>query len=117
MGYSAGKLSVRQRRDLITQLVGEAYEKLRVPEFGALGYSCFQKFGYLITADGLEDHLRKSARLDGYTLQPPLPIQTTQQSITCKVPESEAPSSDNVKDQQNSNIPETLIFIMRVIAT
>lgn len=78
MGYSAEKLSVKERRVLITQLVGEAYEKLRVLEFRSLRYSCFQKFGYLLTADGSEDHLRKSARLDGYALQPPLPYQTTQ---------------------------------------
>lgn len=77
MGYSAEKLSVRQRRDLITQLVGEAYEKLRIPESRTLGYSCFQKAGWLITADGSEDHLKKSAGLDGYVVPPPLPIKTT----------------------------------------
>ena len=55
----------------MAQLVGEAYEKLRIPESRTLGCSCFQKAGCLITADGSEDHLKKSAGLDGYVVPPP----------------------------------------------
>ena len=55
----------------MAQLVGEAYEKLRIPESRTLGCSCFQKAGCLITADGSEDHLKKSAGLDSYVVSPP----------------------------------------------
>ena len=37
------------------QCVGEAYEKLRGPEYHKLKYSCFQKTGCLKTADDLND--------------------------------------------------------------
>ena len=36
MGYSVKKLGVKQRRTLITQWVGETYEKLRGPEYKKL---------------------------------------------------------------------------------
>ena len=55
----------------MAQLVGETYEKLRIPESRTLGYSCFRKAGCLITPDGSEDHLKKSAGLDGYVVPPP----------------------------------------------
>ena len=51
MGYSAEKLSVTQRRILLTQWVDEAYEKLRCTECQKLRYSCFRRLGCLITAD------------------------------------------------------------------
>ena len=34
-------------------------------------------------------------------------MQTTQQPITCETPEPEAPSSDSVKDEEDSTIPDT----------
>ena len=95
MGHSAEKLNVKQRRVLTTKWIGEASEKLRGPQFQASMGSCFPITGCLITADGLEDH-SKSLH-NGYVVPRLLPIQTAQQSMTCKTLESETPPTDKEK--------------------
>ena len=79
MGNSKEELTVKQRRILITQWIGDAYEKLRGPDYQKLRYSCFQKTACLITASGLEDHLIKLGGLDGYVVPPPLPMKSSQE--------------------------------------
>ena len=81
MGHSAEKLSVKQRRILIMQWVGEAYEKLRGPEYQKLRYSCFQKTGCLI-----------------------IELYNNNQ---WQIPESEVPPSDDLKDEEDNNITYT----------
>ena len=101
------KLTVKQHRILITHWVGDAYEKLRGPDYEKLRYSCFQKTGCLITADGLEDHLIKPEGLDGYVVPPPLPIQSTQELVSCETPESESSSNHDLENQEGNNICKT----------
>ena len=103
MGNSEEKLTVKQRRILITQWVA-AYEKLRGLDYQNLRYSCFQKTCCLITADGSEDHLIKSEGLDCYVVLPPLPMQSTQEPLTCETPESAAPPTDDLEDEEENNI-------------
>ena len=41
MGNSEERLTVKQRRILITRWVGDAYEKLKGPDYQKIRYSCF----------------------------------------------------------------------------
>ena len=114
MGNSEEKLTVKQRRILITQWVA-AYEKLRGPDYQNLRYSCFQKTCCLITADGSEDHLIKSEGLDCYVVLPPLPMQSTQEPLTCETPESAAPPTDDLEDEEENNICKSMIMTSKLI--
>ena len=112
MGYSAEKLNVKQRRVLITKWVGEASEKLRGPESQTSMDSCFSITGCLITADGLEDHFKKSAEWLCSAL-------TITNSNCTTVNDLQNPRIRNSTNRygEDSNITETLTLIMRVIAT
>ena len=50
------RLTAKSRRILIAHWVGETFEKLKSDaKFDAVRCRCFEKTGYLITADGSED--------------------------------------------------------------
>ena len=112
MGHSAEKLNVKQRRVLTTKWIGEASEKLRGPQFQASMGSCFPITGCLITADGLEDHFKKSAEWLCSAL-------TITNSNYTTVSDLQNPRLRNSTNQyaEDSNITQTLTLIIRVIAT
>ena len=65
------KFSAKERRLLICDWVGKAYNKLLGPDYDQLRRRTFQKTGCLITADGSEDHLITPEGLADYTVPPP----------------------------------------------
>ena len=69
------KLSVKERRILITEWVGQAYNRLSGPEFSDYRRRMFSKTGCLITADGSEDSLISPEGLTNYVVPPPLLIR------------------------------------------
>ena len=74
LGNSDQKLDVKQRRILITHWVGEAYNRLSGEQYASSRWRCFEKTGWVITANGSEDEKIQPEGLHGYTLPPPLPI-------------------------------------------
>ena len=100
-------MNAKQRRILIRQWVGQAYEKLRGPKYKNLRYRCFQRTGCLITADGSDDHLITPEGLSGYVVPPPLPMQSTDQPMMCDTPDPESPPPDDAIDEEKSLITET----------
>ena len=73
-GNSEKKLTVSDRRILITQWVGQAYEMLQHPDYDHFRRRCFEKTGCLLTADGSEDDKVQPEGLIGYKVNPPLPF-------------------------------------------
>ena len=69
--YGCGKFSAKERRLLICDWVGKAYNKLLGTEYNELRRRTFQKTGCLITADGSEDHLITPEGLDNYIVPGP----------------------------------------------
>ena len=86
MGNSNKVLTASDRRILITQWVGEAYEKLKSPDYDNFKWRCFQKTGCLITADGSDDHLISPEGLSDYEVIPPLPMPGPNDITTVEVP-------------------------------
>ena len=80
-----GKLTASERRILITQWVGDAWDKLCTPQYDNLRLRCWQKTGCLITADGSDDDLITPEGLPNYAVPPPLDY----------LPVSDAPPTEN----------------------
>ena len=72
-----GKVDGKKRRILITHWVGEAYSKLMGDDYSNSRWRSFEKTGCLITADGSEDSKTEPESLTGYTVPPPLLIESS----------------------------------------
>ena len=72
-----------QRRILITQWVGKAWETLCGSEYENLRKRCWEKTGCLMTADGSEDDKVTPEGLPSYKIPPPLLYFTSVGSRTC----------------------------------
>ena len=57
--YDGDSFTAKERRILITEWAGKAWEQLSEPKYDNLRKSCWTKSGCLITADGSDDHLIK----------------------------------------------------------
>ena len=94
MGNGSKKLSVGDRRILITQWVGEAYEKIKSSDYDHFRWRCFQKTGCLITADGSEDNEIMPEGLKDYEVIEPLPMQGPSDIPAQVIPEALPEPSD-----------------------
>ena len=67
LGFTA-----KERRILITQWVGDAYNELLGPKYDNLRKRCFEKTCCNMTADGSEDKLITQEGLGNYVVPPPM---------------------------------------------
>ena len=81
------KLGVSDRRILITQWVGNAFEKLKSSNYDNFRKNCFQKTGCLITANGSEDEFIKPEELQDYKVFPPMSGPGPEDVAEIKAPE------------------------------
>lgn len=104
-GNEAG-FSAKDRRILITQWAGEAYQKLISKHYDSFRWRMFEKTGCLITADGTGDNMINPEGLDDYKVIPP---------VTCLSPSDSLPTSNATRSQpeaeaeQQVNVEETEI--------
>ena len=96
MGHSKN-LSASDRRILITQWVGEAYEKINSPDYDHFRWRCFQKTGCLITANGSEDKEISPEGLENYEVIPPLPMPGPNDIPAVEVPEAASEPLDTIE--------------------
>ena len=109
------KLDVKQRRILITQWVGEAFNTLMGEEYSKTRYRCFEKTGCLITADGSEDDKIAPEGLTNYVVPPPLPIQVAVE-IEPLVPAPAAEPEDRIETEVDDEleVDETTVLEERI---
>ena len=94
MGNSDKILSTSQRRILIAQWVGEAFEELKSPNYDNMRKRCFEKIGCLLTADGSNDDLVQPEGLKDYKVMPPLPMPGPEVCAEFVVPEPDSEPLD-----------------------
>ena len=70
--YGHTSFTARERRILISNWAGNAYNDLIGEKYEGFRWLQFEKTGCLITADGSEDHKISPEGLDGYKVPPPL---------------------------------------------
>lgn len=69
--YDGDSFTAKERRILITEWAGKAWEKLSEPKYDNLRNSCWTKTGCLMTADGSDDNFIKPEGLPDYNVPPP----------------------------------------------
>ncbi len=95
------KLNAKQRRILITHWVGEAYNRSSGEQYAGSRLCCFEKTGWLITADCSEDGKRNPEGLHGYSIPPPLPINSTEEPIQCQPPVPRPAPDDSEQPEES----------------
>ena len=95
LANSEQKLTVTDRRILITHWVGEAHTRLQWEEYNKTRYRCYEKTGCLIIADGSNDAKINPEGLHDYVVTKTLPVQVAEEAIECPVPDA-APEPDDV---------------------
>ena len=94
------KLTVSDRRILITQWVGKASDKLNGEDYEMFRRRCFEKTGCLLTADGSEDHLVQPEGLKDFKVKAPLPWDGPEIHAIIETPEPEpAPLDAIIEDE------------------
>ena len=94
------KLTVSDRRILITQWVGTASDKLNGEDYEMFRRRCFEKTGCLITADGSEDHLIQPEGLKDFKVKAPLPWDGPEIHAPIETPEPEPAPLDTIIEDE-----------------
>ena len=90
------KFMARDRRILITHWVGEGWEKLKDPKYDHCRWRCFERTGWLLTADGSDDDKIKPEGMPNYVVPPPLSIPAGDDPFASIVPPAEPIPDDNM---------------------
>ncbi len=95
------KLNAKQRRILITHWVGEAYNRSSGEQYAGSRLCCFEKTGWLTTADCSEDRKRNPEGLHGYSIPPPVPMNSTEEPIQCQPPVPRPAPGDSEQPEES----------------
>ena len=106
MGNSDDKLTVSKRRILITQWVGEAHRALQHENYDKFRWSCFERTGCLLTADGSDDDKVKPEGLHDYKPIPPLETPGPDYNTVFQEVESVEPPNDHFEHDTDENIED-----------
>ena len=102
MGNSKKPFTTSDRRILITQWVGEAFEELKKPEYDNMRRRCFEKTGCLLTADGSNDELVQPEGLINYRVMAPLAMPGPDNYSEIATPDPEIEPLDIVPEDSES---------------
>ena len=102
MGNSEKPFTTSDRRILITQWVGEAFEELKKPEYDNMRRRCFEKTGCLLTADGSNDELVQPEGLINYRVMAPLAMPGPDNYSKIATPDPEIEPLDIVPEDSES---------------
>ena len=97
-------LTAMQRRILITQWVGKAWETLCGSEYDNLRKRCWEKTGCLMTADGSEDDKVTPESLPSYKIPPPHLYLLVSEAEP--VANANAPDASNDDDEDQNEVLE-----------
>ena len=111
--YDGKSFKAKERRILITEWAGKAWDQLSQPQYDHLRLSCWRSTGCLLTADGSEDHLVKPEDLTDYQVPPPslcdpfsqAPTQPTSQGTDEQVDVEE----ENFEEEIGLNVDTELV--------
>jgi transposase-like protein len=93
--WETGKLTASQRRILMTQWLGEAYDFFNSSKYDHARLRYFQKTGCAMTADGSEDDQITPEGTTKYCFVRPNPAAAAAEEVEQPVPEAAAPDLDS----------------------
>ena len=101
-GNSEQKLTVGQRRILLTQWVAGAAKSLQGPDYDRVRKSYFERTGCLITADGSEDDQIKPEGLPNFKVIPPMTNPENEIELEIATPEPVEAPADVIEPESES---------------
>ena len=102
MGNGPKPMTASDRRILITDWVGEAFEELKKSDYDNMRKRCFEKTGCLLTADGSNDDLVQPEGLIGYKVMPPLSMHGPDDYSDIKAPEPASDPPDTMPEDEDN---------------